>query len=105
MLLKQLATNIALGMPKIAVYKFLTFFIFAYDAMNEPPHLHIVKEKGNRQRSAKIWLETLKVSEKGTLSEKEIKQALKLIKDNQKILINAFNKVKKGQKVTTIKLK
>ena len=41
-------------MPKIAVYKFLTFFIYAFDALNEPPHLHIVKEKGNRQRSAKI---------------------------------------------------
>ena len=41
-------------MPKIAVYKFLTFYIFAYDAQNEPPHLHIAKEKGNRQRFAKI---------------------------------------------------
>lgn len=50
-------------MPKIAVYKFLTFFIFAYDVLNEPPHLHIVKEKGTRQRSAKIWLETFKVAE------------------------------------------
>jgi hypothetical protein len=38
-------------MPKIAIYKFLTFFIFAFDAINEPPHLHIAKEKGNRQRS------------------------------------------------------
>jgi Domain of unknown function (DUF4160) len=92
-------------MPKIAVYKFLTFFIFAFDALNEPPHLHIVKEKGNRQRSAKIWLESLKVSEKGTLTEKELKQALSLIKENKKILIDAFYKVKNGQKVTTIKLK
>jgi hypothetical protein len=92
-------------MPKIAVYKFLTFFIFAYDAINEPPHMHIVKEKGNRQRSAKIWLETLKVADKGTLNEKELNQVLGLIKKNQIILIDAFNKVKKGQKITTIKLK
>jgi hypothetical protein len=41
-------------MPKIAIYKFLTFFIFAFDAIIEPPHLHIAKDKGNRQRSAKI---------------------------------------------------
>jgi len=54
-------------MPKIAVYKFLTFYIFAFDALNEPPHLHIAKEKGNRQRSAKIWLETLKIAEKRNL--------------------------------------
>jgi hypothetical protein len=92
-------------MPKIAIYKFLTFFIFAYDALNEPPHLHIVKEKGNRQRSAKIWLETFKVTEKGTLNEKELNQAISLIKKNQIILIDSFNKVKNGQKITTIKLK
>jgi hypothetical protein len=30
-------------MPKIAIYKFLTFFIVAYDALKEPPHLHVVK--------------------------------------------------------------
>jgi hypothetical protein len=92
-------------MPKIAIYKFLTFFIYAFDALNEPPHLHIVKEKGNRQRSAKIWLETYKVAEQGTLSEKEINQALTLIKKNQTILIESFNKVKNGQKISTIKLK
>jgi hypothetical protein len=92
-------------MPKLAIYKFLTFFIFAYDALNEPPHLHIVKEKGNRQRSAKIWLESFKVAQNGTLTEKELNQALDLIKKNQTELIEAFNKVKNGQKVTTIKLK
>ena len=32
-------------MPKIAVYKFLTFFIFAYDTLNESPHLHILLKK------------------------------------------------------------
>ena len=67
-------------MPKIAIYKFLTFFIFAFDAINEPPHLHIAKEKGNRQRSAKIWLDTLKVTEKGSLTETDLKQAIKVIK-------------------------
>jgi hypothetical protein len=73
--------------------------------LHEPPHLHIVQEKGNRQRSAKIWLETLKVAEKGTLKEKELNQAIDLIYKNQIMLIDAFNKVKSGQKVTTIKLK
>jgi hypothetical protein len=91
--------------PKIAVYKFLTFFIFAYDALNEPPHLHVAKEKGNRQRSAKIWLETLDVAELGTLNEKEINKAIGLIKEHQQKLIDAFNKVKDGQKIKTIKLK
>lgn len=67
--------------------------------------MHIVKEKGNRQRSAKIWLETFKVAEKGILNEKELNQAISLIKKNQTILIDSLNKVKNGQKITTIKLK
>jgi hypothetical protein len=50
-------------------------------------------------------LETFKVAEKGTLNEKELNQAIILIKKNQKILIDSFNKVKNGQKITTIKLK
>ena len=83
----------------------MTFFIFAFDAINEPPHLHIAKEKGNRQRSAKIWLETLKVTEKGSLTDTDLKQALKVIKENQAILIESFNNVKAGKKITTIKIK
>jgi hypothetical protein len=92
-------------MPKIAIYKFLTFFIFAFDAINEPPHLHIAKEKGNRQRSAKIWLDTLKVAEKGSLTETDLKQAIKVIKENQAILIESFYNIKAGKKITTIKIK
>jgi len=92
-------------MPKIAIYKFLTFYIFAYDTLNEPPHMHIAKEKGNRQRSAKIWLKTFEVAEKGSLTETDLNQALRLIKNNQQILIDAFNKVKEGKKVTTLKFK
>jgi len=92
-------------MPKIAVFKFLTFFIYAYDALNEPPHLHIVKEKGNRQRSAKIWLESFKVAERGTLSKKEVNEAIRLMKKYQNDLKDSFDKAKKGMKIKTIKLK
>jgi hypothetical protein len=92
-------------MPKIAIYKFFTFYIFAYDALNEPPHLHVAKEKGNRQRSAKIWLKTFEVAEAGSLTKAELIQAIKLIKENQEILIDAYNRVKSGKKITTIKLK
>ena len=41
----------------------------------------------------------------GSLNEKEINQAIALIKKNQTVLIDSFNRVKNGQKVTTIKLK
>ncbi len=92
-------------MPKIAVWKFLTFFIFAYDALNEPPHLHIAKEKCNRQRSAKIWLESLEITEKGSLKEKELNEALRIMKENQAALLDLFEKVKNGEKIKTLKLK
>lgn len=92
-------------MPKIAIYKFLTFYIFAYDALKEPPHLHIAKEKGNRQRSAKIWLKSFEVAQRGSLSDVDLNQALRLIKKNQEVLIDAFYRVKAGEKVTTIKFK
>ena len=92
-------------MPKIAIYKFLTFYIFAFDALNEPPHLHIAKEKRSRQRSAKIWINTLKIADKGSLSEADLKQALKIMKEHQQILLDSFNNVKAGKKITTIKFK
>ncbi|MFM7901698.1 MAG: DUF4160 domain-containing protein, partial [Bacteroidota bacterium] len=63
------------------------------------------KEKGSRQRSAKIWLKSLKVADAGSLTQKEINKAINLIKSNQKELIEAFNKVKNGEKIKTIKLK
>jgi hypothetical protein len=53
----------------------------------------------------KIWLETLKVAEKGSLTDTDLKQALKVIKENQAILIESFNNVKAGKKITTIKIK
>lgn len=90
-------------MPKIAVFKFLTFYVFSYDAMNEPPHLHVAKEKGNRQWSAKIQLKTIKIVYKGSLPDRDLCKALRLIKNNQKILIDAFNKIIKGKKISTIK--
>jgi hypothetical protein len=92
-------------MPKIAIYKFLTFFIYSFDVLKEQPHLHIVKEKGMRQKSAKIWLRTLEIAEKGTLTDTDIKLALKIIKLHQVELLESFENYKQGKKVKTIKFK
>lgn len=92
-------------MPKIAIYKFLTFFIYSYDVFKELPHLHVVKEKGMRQKSAKIWLRTLEIAEKGTLTDTDIKLALKIIKLNQVELLENFENYKQAKKVKTIKFK
>ncbi|MFZ9504219.1 MAG: DUF4160 domain-containing protein [Cyclobacteriaceae bacterium] len=89
-------------MPKIAIYKYFTFFIFSADALNEPPHIHVVKEKKKRQRSAKIWLESLEVARKGTLSDVELTIALNLLRRNKTLFLNSFKELKNGHKVKTI---
>jgi hypothetical protein len=91
-------------MPKIAVYNFLTFFIYSFDALNEPPHIHVVAEKRRRSKSAKIWLTSLDVADRGTLTKGEINLALSLINKYNSSLIEAFNKVGRGEKIRTIKM-
>jgi hypothetical protein len=81
--------------PKIPVYKFLTFFIVSFDTLKKPPHLHVAKEKGNRQRSAKIWLETLQIAEQGDFSDNDVKKALRVFKEHQEELLNAFAELAK----------
>lgn len=90
-------------MPKIAIYKFLIFYIFSYDAMNEPAHIHIAKEKGKRQRSAKIWLKNFRISRRGTLTDKELYLAIKIIKKHHKEFIESIQNVKEGKKIKTLK--
>ena len=91
-------------MPKIAFYKYLTFFIVSFDTLKEPPHLHIAKEKGKRTYSAKIWLKTLEFSDKGSLTNEELNLVKKLTKKHQEELLVLFEKAKKGQKFETLQL-
>ena len=92
-------------MPKLATYRFFTFFIFSFDALNEPPHVHIVKEKSKRQKSAKVWLHDLQVVQKGTLTDIEIHKTLQIIKENRELFMKQFIKVSQGKKVKTIRIK
>ena len=46
----------------------------------------------------------MKVADQGTLNDSEINQAIRLMKKHQESLIAAFNKVKAGKKIKTIKL-
>ncbi|GAB3320461.1 hypothetical protein GCM10027299_13750 [Larkinella ripae] len=65
-------------MPKLAVYKALVFFLYAYD-LSERMHVHVSNTKSRRGKSAKIWLDTLEVFETGSLTTKEINTAVKLL--------------------------
>jgi hypothetical protein len=91
-------------MPKIAVYKFLTFFIVSFDTIREPYHLHVVKEKGGRTYAAKIWLDSLEFAETGNLTEGEQNIVRKLVEQNKNKLKALFDKAKECKKFKTIDL-
>lgn len=90
-------------MPKLAVYKFLTFFIYSSDLLNEPHHVHIVKDKGRRNHSAKVWLKDFEVVRNGTLTKTELKIAIRVLKKNRTKLLESILLIENGSKVKTIK--
>lgn len=89
-------------MPKIATYRFLTFFLYSFDVLNEPPHIHVVKEKNCKQRSAKIWLYNLKIANRGSFSKKEMSLAIKVIKLHKKEILFSFQQIQQGKRIKTI---
>ena len=91
-------------MPKIAIYKYLVFFIVSYD-LRERFHLHIVKTKGRKSKAAKIWMEPVEVFENGDLSKAEINMAVKLIEKNKDEIKRKILNFAQGKKSKPISLK
>ncbi|MBI3500803.1 MAG: DUF4160 domain-containing protein [Bacteroidetes bacterium] len=91
-------------MPKIALYKYLSFFIVSYD-LKERLHLHIIKTKGKNSRVAKIWLEPIKVFDAGDLSKSEINLAVKLIEKNKDEIKSKILNFAEGKKSKPLSLK
>ena len=90
-------------MPKILIYKFLVFFFYAGD-INERGHVHVVNNKSYIDE-AKIWFENgVSVFKQGSLNDKEINIALKVVAQNQDYLQQQWNEFKKGNttKIKTI---
>ena len=93
-------------MPKIAVYEFLTFFAVMFDVIGtEPPHLHVYKTKTGKGRYAKIWIDSLIFAEEGSLTEKDLLLATKLVESNREVLLDLYAKARAGEKIKTITLK
>ena len=66
---------------------------------------NVATNKTGRQTTAKIWLDTLEVFDQGSLSDKKINTALKFCSSyNEKIIVQ-IEKIRKGEKITTLKLK
>jgi len=91
-------------MPKIAVFRNLIFYIVSYD-LSERLHLHIFTKNKNRNGSAKIWLDTLDVFDKGQLTDAEINLAVKLLANNKVEIEKNIELFRKGKKSKPINLK
>lgn len=91
-------------MPKIGIYKYLVFFIVSYD-LSERPHLHVWSKNHKRGDYAKIWLDTLDVFSHGSLTQKEINLALKIIETNKSSIEEIIGEFRTTGKVKTLKLK
>ncbi|MEY4877428.1 MAG: hypothetical protein RL708_2578 [Bacteroidota bacterium] len=90
-------------MPKILIYKFLSFFFYAGD-INERGHVHIINSK-SYANAAKIWFENgVEIFDIGNLSKTELNTALKVVKANEPYLLQQWNLFKKGKstKIKTI---
>ena len=91
-------------MPQLALYKNLIFFIVMHD-LTERYHVHITNTKKGRQKTAKVWLDNLEIFEKGSLSKKELKDAVNVLEAHQNEMITQIEKVRKGIKVKPLKFK
>ena len=91
-------------MPKIALYKYLVFFIVSYD-LKERFHLHIVRTKGMKSRAAKMWMDPIEIFDKGDLTNVEINIVLKLMEKNQDEIKQKILNFATGNKSKPLSLK
>lgn len=62
------------------------FYFFSHEP-NEPPHVHVDRD----QLSAKLWLQPVALARNIGFSAHELNRILKLVEDNQQILLEAWH--------------
>lgn len=63
------------------------FRLFFYSNEHDPAHIHVKKGDGY----AKISLVDFAVTDSVNFKQKELKEALKIVKENQKLCLEAWN--------------
>lgn len=91
-------------MPKIILFQNLVFYLVSFD-LSERLHLHVFSKNTTRGGSAKIWIDTLEVFDKGSLTEKEINAAVELIQNNKYKITKLIDEFRNGKKINPLKLK
>lgn len=91
-------------MPKIALYKFFSFFFYAYD-LAERRHVHVEAKKGRFRKPAKIWIEgKVEVFEPGNLSQSELNEVCRVVERNLDELNRQFDRFARGVKIRLLNL-
>ena len=67
--------------------------------------MHIVNTKSRDTLAAKIWLDSLEISEKGDLTNAELNIALKLISNNREEIKSKILNFAKGKRSKPLSLK
>jgi hypothetical protein len=65
-------------MPTLLRWKGYRFFFYAADGW-EPPHIHVVRDG----REAKIWLRDIRLAANAGLSDRDLGDVLKVVRDKQ----------------------
>ena len=60
-------------------------FFYAGDR-DEPPHIHVERD----ERSAKFWLEPVRLQRSGGFDRREISRMRKLVEDNQQVILDGW---------------
>jgi hypothetical protein len=73
-------------MPTVLRVGGYRFFFYANDR-EEPPHVHVEKE----DKIAKFWLDPLRFQNSGGFNRFELRQARRIIEENNQKLIEAWH--------------
>ena len=76
-------------MPTKRIGGFLCYFV-SYDCI-EPAHIHLAKGKNRGASSVKFWLATLELESNSGMSAGELRQARKIVKQNQVLFLEMWD--------------
>lgn len=79
-------------MPTVLRHGPYRYFFYASDR-DEPSHIHVERD----DNVAKFWLDPIRLQSSGGFSRVEIGQIERLVMDNQKTLLEAWNEYFRGR--------
>ena len=76
-------------MPTKRIGGFLCYFV-SYDCV-EPPHIHLARGKDRNTRSAKFWLEPLRLARNNGLNTSELRSAWRIVEENRVLFLEMWD--------------